>query len=215
MLPEWATWSVNPDLEPWTVGIEEEVMLLEPDGSPAWRSEDVLRALPDALAEHTRGETHGLALELATDPHRTVGDGGVRSCATCAPGSPTRSAGSACAPRSRARTRWSAPRTSQVSPGARYQYLHSVAARARAARADVRAARARRGAGPGARRARLQRHARAHPGAARAGGQLAVHARARQRARLAPARPSSRPSRAPASRASSPPTPTTPRRSTC
>src|SRR3954447_13351037 len=71
-LPEWATWNVDPDLEPWTVGIEEEVMLLEPDGSPAWRSEDVLSTLPPALAEHTRGETHGLALELATRPHATV-----------------------------------------------------------------------------------------------------------------------------------------------
>jgi carboxylate-amine ligase len=59
--PEWATWNAHPALEAWTVGIEEEVMLLEPDGAPAWRSEDVLRVLPDALARHTRGETHGLA----------------------------------------------------------------------------------------------------------------------------------------------------------
>src|SRR4051794_38155223 len=35
VLPRWATWNVDPDLEPWTVGVEEEVMLLEPDGSPA------------------------------------------------------------------------------------------------------------------------------------------------------------------------------------
>ena len=54
-------------------------------------------------------------------------------------------------------------------------------ARAGAARADVRAARARRGAGSGARRARAERHARAHPGAAGAVGELAVHARHRQR----------------------------------
>ena len=38
-----------PRFDPWTVGIEEEVMLLEPDGSPAWRSEDVLQALPPEL----------------------------------------------------------------------------------------------------------------------------------------------------------------------
>src|SRR4051794_23578975 len=63
-LPAWAKWCTDPALEPWTVGIEEEVMLLEPDGSPAWRSEDVLRALPSAFAEQARGETHGLALEL-------------------------------------------------------------------------------------------------------------------------------------------------------
>src|SRR5690349_16517603 len=66
VLPEWAQWRPNPDLDPWTVGLEEEIMLLERDGSPAWRSEDVLSALPEELATHTRGETHGLALELAT-----------------------------------------------------------------------------------------------------------------------------------------------------
>src|SRR3954468_22195083 len=69
-LPEWARWRAAG--RPWTIGLEEEVMLLEPDGAPAWRSEDVLRAAPDALARQTRGETHGLALELATDPHATV-----------------------------------------------------------------------------------------------------------------------------------------------
>src|ERR1700755_1072431 len=74
VLPAWAHWTPAPGLEPWTVGIEEEVMLLEPDGSPAWRSEDVLQVLPEALAEHTRGETHGLALELAPAPPRTVGE---------------------------------------------------------------------------------------------------------------------------------------------
>ena len=61
-----------------------------------------------------------------------------------------------------------------------------VAARARAARADLRPARARRGPRPRARRARLQRHARPHPGAARAGRQLAVHPRARQRPGVRP-----------------------------
>ena len=47
VLPEWATWRPNPDLDPWTVGLEEEIMLLERDGSPAWRAEDVLRSLPE------------------------------------------------------------------------------------------------------------------------------------------------------------------------
>ena len=123
-------------------------MLLEPDGSPAWRSEDVLRVLPDALAEHTRGETHGLALELATDPHATVARGRVPSCASCAPGwrdavrgLGLRAAVAGTHPLVRAEE-------VEVSPGARYQYLHRVAARARPARADVRAARARRGARP-------------------------------------------------------------------
>ena len=38
----WDEWNHG---QAWTVGIEEEVMLLEPDGSPAWRSEDVLALL--------------------------------------------------------------------------------------------------------------------------------------------------------------------------
>jgi carboxylate-amine ligase len=69
-LPDWARW--KPAERPWTIGLEEEVMLLAADGSPAWRAEDALRALPPDLAAHTRGETHGLALEIATDPHPTV-----------------------------------------------------------------------------------------------------------------------------------------------
>ena len=100
-------------------------MLLEPDGSPAWRSEDVLRVLPDSLVEHTRGETHGLALELATDPHRTVCEADDASCATCAPGWPTRCTALGL----RAAVAGTHPMVRaedvQVSPGARYQYLHS------------------------------------------------------------------------------------------
>jgi glutamate---cysteine ligase / carboxylate-amine ligase len=43
----WADWNPGAAEAPWTVGIEEEVMLLEPN---AWnltsRSEEVLAALP-------------------------------------------------------------------------------------------------------------------------------------------------------------------------
>ena len=124
VLPEWAKWCPDPDLEPWTVGIEEEVMLLEPDGSPSWRSEDVLRVLPEALAEHTRGETHGLALELATDPHETVAAATSQlrrlraGLAEAVGGLGLRAAVAGTHPMVRAED-------VQVSPGARYQYLHS------------------------------------------------------------------------------------------
>ena len=124
VLPEWATWNVDPDLEPWTVGVEEEVMLLEPDGSPAWRSEDVLRVLPEWLVKHTRGETHGLALELATDPHRTVADAASQlralraGLAEAVHSLGLRAAVAGTHPMVRAED-------VQVSPGARYQYLHS------------------------------------------------------------------------------------------
>jgi glutamate---cysteine ligase / carboxylate-amine ligase len=124
VLPEWATWRPDPDLEPWTVGVEEEIMLLEPDGSPAWRSEDVLQELPDGLVEHTRGETHGLALELATDPHRSVREATSQlrhlraGLAEIVRGLDLQAAVAGTHPMVRAED-------VQVSPGARYQYLHS------------------------------------------------------------------------------------------
>src|SRR3954447_26199094 len=75
-LPEWAHWNPSAADSPWTVGIEEEGMLLEPaGGEPAWRSEDVLMGLAPDLVRFVRAETHACALELATDPHPTVGEG--------------------------------------------------------------------------------------------------------------------------------------------
>ena len=118
----WADW--NADSAPWTVGLEEEVMLLEPDGSPAWRSEDVLRALPPDLVEHTRGETHGLALELATNPHETVAAAanelrGMRAgLAETVRALGLRAAVAGTHPTVRSEE-------VEVSPGARYQYLHA------------------------------------------------------------------------------------------
>jgi carboxylate-amine ligase len=123
VLPAWAKWRTNPDLDPWTVGVEEEVMLLEVDGSPAWRSEDVLRILPDELVEHARGETHGLALELATQPHAKVADAAaeLRSMRAGLAGV-VRSLGL------RAAVAGTHPLVKaedvEVSPGARYQFLH-------------------------------------------------------------------------------------------
>jgi carboxylate-amine ligase len=72
-LPDWAQWNPAVAAAPWTVGIEEEVMLLDPaSGEPAWRSEDVLVRLGPGLAGHVRAETHACALELGTDPHASV-----------------------------------------------------------------------------------------------------------------------------------------------
>jgi carboxylate-amine ligase len=122
--PEWATWSRAGADDPWTVGVEEEVMLLDPaTGAPASRVEDVLAALPPELAEHAAAETHGSALELATGPHARVGDAaaelaGLRSglTATLQPmGLAAAVAGT------HPLARWD---ETEVSPGARYQYLH-------------------------------------------------------------------------------------------
>jgi carboxylate-amine ligase len=71
----WSTWA--PALgAPWTVGVEEEVMLLDPsDWSLASRADAVMTRLAGELASHTSTETHGSALELQTDPHLTVAEG--------------------------------------------------------------------------------------------------------------------------------------------
>jgi glutamate---cysteine ligase / carboxylate-amine ligase len=51
---DWAHWNREGAGAPWTVGVEEEVMLLDPvTWMPASRSEEVLEALDPAIAEHT------------------------------------------------------------------------------------------------------------------------------------------------------------------
>jgi glutamate---cysteine ligase / carboxylate-amine ligase len=71
----WSDWA--PDgVIPWTVGVEEEVMLLDPtDWSLASRADAVMKQLSGELKEHTSTETHGSALELRTDPHETAQEG--------------------------------------------------------------------------------------------------------------------------------------------
>jgi len=70
----WARWA--PDVVPWTVGVEEEVMLLDPSGwALASHADAVMARLTGELAAHASLETHGSALELRTDPHATVSQG--------------------------------------------------------------------------------------------------------------------------------------------
>jgi carboxylate-amine ligase len=72
LIAEWAEW--NPSA-PYSVGIEEEVMLLDPhDWSLAQRIDDVLPRLSPELASRATAETHGAALELASHPHDRVED---------------------------------------------------------------------------------------------------------------------------------------------
>ena len=72
-LPDWAVWNPDAAAVPWTVGVEEEVMLLDPhDWSLASRIDDVLGALSHRIAIRASAETHGSALELASRPHATA-----------------------------------------------------------------------------------------------------------------------------------------------
>jgi carboxylate-amine ligase len=73
-LPRWAWWNPAGAERPWTVGIEEEVMLLQP---PVWalanRIDDVLAELPANARTRATAETHACVVELASIPHATVG----------------------------------------------------------------------------------------------------------------------------------------------
>jgi carboxylate-amine ligase len=73
--PAAAPWSKWRHGSEYTLGIEEEVMLLDPsDWTLAPRIDDVLAALPDSLRDHVSSETHSSAAELRTGVHTTVGD---------------------------------------------------------------------------------------------------------------------------------------------
>jgi glutamate---cysteine ligase / carboxylate-amine ligase len=73
--PAWSTWAQPHSLGAYTVGIEEEVMLLdETSWALAHRIESVLPRLPRAGTESFTAETHGSALEIQTGVHARIGD---------------------------------------------------------------------------------------------------------------------------------------------
>jgi carboxylate-amine ligase len=66
----WAEWTPS---RAYTVGIEEELLLLDPhDWSLAQRTDHVLTNLSPNLSPHAAAETHEAAIELATSPHGTA-----------------------------------------------------------------------------------------------------------------------------------------------
>jgi carboxylate-amine ligase len=67
----WSEWA---DSRPYTLGVEEEVMLVDArsEWSLAQRIDEVLPALGPGLRAHATAETHRGAIELATDPQPGV-----------------------------------------------------------------------------------------------------------------------------------------------
>lgn len=73
--PGWSAWNETARARPWTVGLEEVLLLLDPHGwSVANRAQDALEAAPRSLVSRAAAETHACVLELLTEPSRTVGD---------------------------------------------------------------------------------------------------------------------------------------------
>src|SRR5947208_11161225 len=73
-LPLWARWNRELD-QPYTLGLEEEVMLLEPSSwSLAQSSDGVLSQLSGELSGHTAAETHACVIELITGIHGNADD---------------------------------------------------------------------------------------------------------------------------------------------
>jgi glutamate---cysteine ligase / carboxylate-amine ligase len=71
-LPSWAKWGDTRGRS-YTLGVEEEVMLLRPeDWTLAQRIDQVLPALSPELARSVTPETHGSALELRTGVYQTA-----------------------------------------------------------------------------------------------------------------------------------------------
>jgi carboxylate-amine ligase len=69
-LPAWADWAAEGPPSDYTLGVEEEIMLLDPAGwSLAQEIDRVLPALEPELGAHVTAETHKSALELRSAAH--------------------------------------------------------------------------------------------------------------------------------------------------
>ena len=125
-LPDWAAWNPAGAEAPWTLGAEEEVMLLDPtDWSLASRIDDVLPVLSRDVADHAAAETHGSAVELFTRPHATVaGAAGELADLRAGLAADLQPLGlRAAVAGTHAFAQW---RDIEVSPGARYQSIYDT-----------------------------------------------------------------------------------------
>jgi carboxylate-amine ligase len=73
---QWSAWRAGPD--EFTIGIEEEFMLLDPrDWSLAFHADEVVIDLPPDLRERVTLETHAAVMEVTTGVHERVADAAV------------------------------------------------------------------------------------------------------------------------------------------
>ena len=73
--PTWADWSGSHELGLYTLGVEEEAMLLDPrTWALAHRIDDLLPRLSTDVQDRVTAETHGSAFEVQTGVSRTVSE---------------------------------------------------------------------------------------------------------------------------------------------
>lgn len=73
--PTWSRWAGAHESGPYTLGVEEEAMLLDPrTWALAHRIDELLPRLPRDTQDHVTAETHGSAFEIQTGVRRTVGE---------------------------------------------------------------------------------------------------------------------------------------------
>jgi len=71
----WSVWRADSGSTPFTIGIEEEFMLVDPrDWSLAFRGDEVIAAMPPGLGDRLSLETHAAVMETRTEVHREVAD---------------------------------------------------------------------------------------------------------------------------------------------
>lgn len=75
-LPAWARWNPIGAQRPLSIGLEDEIVLIDRDGVVANRVADVLDGLPADLTDRVSAETHACVLELKTAPHAGVAEAG-------------------------------------------------------------------------------------------------------------------------------------------
>lgn len=76
--PAWAGWPKRDGAQQWTLGVEEEVMLVAAPGyNLAQAIDEVIPRLPMDVAPHFHRETHAAAVELSSSVHTTV-DGAIK-----------------------------------------------------------------------------------------------------------------------------------------
>lgn len=77
-MSEWWRWQGGED---YSVGLEEEVMLLDPtsDWALATRVDELLRVAAGGLSKHLDKETQDAVVELATDPHPGAAQAGAQA----------------------------------------------------------------------------------------------------------------------------------------